>query len=332
MRNLLLLVAPLVIACGGAGNAREPDAVRLATRKHLSSAPIYIADEEGFFAEEGIRIEYTESPGRSMQVMPLMETGDVDVLASEVSAGLFTAGATGTVVRIVADRGHVSENGCDFNGIIGRSSVFSTDSPTREELRGKVFSINTAGTADFIIDRFLASRQLDVRDVRTISLTDVMEPQALATGGLDVTHAAEPYLSHLRKAGHRLIARAGSHAPRAHFGVIIFGRRLTVGNRDLGRRFLTAYLRGVRQHARGATPRNIEIIAKRMGYDRDWLRGACLASVSSDGAVDSAWLMDFQRWSVAKGYGSQVIPIEKIVDPWFAATAAARLDSIEASR
>jgi NitT/TauT family transport system substrate-binding protein len=332
MRYLLLLFAPLVIGCGGAEKTRELETVRLATRKHLSSAPIYIADEEGFFADEGIRLEYTEAPGRSMQAIPLMENGDVDVLASAVSAGLFTAAAGGSVVRIVADRGHVSTTGCDFNAILGRAGVFATDSPSREELLGKVFSINTAGTADFIIDKFLASRQLDAQDVRTISLTDVMEPQALANGGLDVIHAAEPYLSYLRKAGHRLIARAGQYAPRAHFGVIIFGRRLTVENRELGARFLTAYLRGVRQHAQGATPGNVEIIAKRMGYDREWLRDACLASVSESGTVDTEWLMEFQRWSLKKGYGSQLIPVDKIVDPWFAGAASARLDSIEASR
>lgn len=332
MKYLLLLLSPFVVGCGAAENARELETVRLATRKHLSSAPIYIADEEGFFAEQGIRIEYTEAPGRSMQAIPLMENGDVDVLASAVSAGLFAAAAGGSVVRIVADRGHVSATGCDFNGIIGRAAAFATDSPSREELVGKVFSINTAGTADFIIDKFLASRRLDQRDVRTISLTDVMEPQALANGGLDVTHAAEPYLSYLRKNGHRLIARAGQYAPRAHFGVIIFGRRLTVENRELGTRFLAAYLRGVRQHAKGSTPRNVEIIAKRMGYDSEWLRGACLAPVSESGTVDAEWLMEFQRWSITKGYGSQLIPVEKIVDPWFAGIATARLDSIEASR
>lgn len=309
----------------------ELETVRITSRRHLSGAPVYIADEEGYFAEEGIRLEFVDAPNRSMQAIPLLEQGRVDVLGAAVSSGLFSAVRSGARLRIVADRGHVGGQ-CDFNGVIGAGATFPTDSPTTAQLRGKTFSINTSTTPEFITDQFLASRGLATKDIKVVSLSETVEPQALRSGALHATHVTEPYITSLRKAGHRVLGSAREYAPRAHFGVIVFGPTLTVHNRALGQRFMNAYLKGVRKHAEGATQRNVEIITKRLGFDTDFLRTACLAEVYSDAHIDAEWMDEFQRWAVKKGYAPSVIPAADVIDGSFATSAASRLDSIEESR
>lgn len=313
-----------------AGCAETPsddlEVVRITARRHLSGAPVYIADEEGYFAEEGIRLEWVDAPTRSMQAIPLLEQGRIDVLGAAPSVGIFSAVRSGARLRIVADRGHIGGQ-CDFNGVIGAGSTFPADSPTTAQLRGRTFSINATTTPEFITDRFLASRGLKTNDVKVVSLSETVEPQALKSGALHATHVTEPYIASLRKEGHRLLGSAREYAPGAHFGIIIFGPGLTVHNRALGQRFMSAYIRGVRKHAEGPTPRNVEIIAKRLGFDPDFLRTACFATVYPDGHVDAAWMEEFQRWAVEKGYAPSVLPAADAIDASFARAAASRLDA-----
>ncbi len=293
-------------------------------RRHLSAAPVHIADEEGYFAQEGIRLEFVDAPTRSMQVIPLIEQGRIDVLGASVSSGLFSAVKSGARLKIVADRGHVGGK-CEFNGVIGAGMSFPSDSPTASQLRGRTFSINTTSTPEFITDRFLASRGLSTKDIKVVSLAETVEPQALRSGALHATHVTEPYITSLRKEGHRLLGSAREYAPRAHFGVIVFGPTLTVRNRSLGQRFMNAYLRGVRKHSEGATPSNVAIMTKRLGFDAEFLRAACLADVYPDAHIDAEWLDEFQRWAIEKRYAESVIPAADVVDGSFAKVAAARL-------
>ncbi len=329
MKRTIALVLAAAVCAGSCEKPNDDlDVVRIAARRHLGGAAIFIADEEGFFADEGIRLEFAEAPMRSLQAIPLLEQGKLDVLSGSVSAGLFSAPGGGAKLRMVADRGHVGGT-CDFNGVVGSSRSFSTDNPTREDIVGKTFSINYAVTAEFIVEKFLESRGLSQPSVRAASLSETMEPQALGSGAIDATHATEPYITRLKKAGHRVLGSTRDYAPAAQYGVIVFGPTLTVENRDLGQRFMNAYVRGVRQHAKGATPRNIDIISARMGFEPAFLRTACLATLRRDAGLDTAWMMEFQRWSVKKGYARSITPADRAMDLSFSRKAGARVDSLE---
>ena len=327
----LIVLLSALTSCKATGKT-QLETVRVSTRKHFSTAPIFIADEAGFFADEGIRIEFAEAPGRSAQAIPLLERGQIDVLAATVGAALFAAAEKGARLRMVADRGHISSSGCVFNAFVGSSKAFKSDSVTAADLRGKSVSINAGVTAAWITDLFLESRGLTVDDVRVVALTDVLEPGAMSSGSLDVTHAAEPFLSQLVRDGQRVIGLASTYAPGAHFGAIMFGPTLTVTNRALGERFMRAYLRGVRQYEEGPTPRNVAMLTKRMGFDESLLRTACFASINTDGRLDVISLNAFQRWAVKRGYLPRVMPTESIIDTTFAHDAAASLDSAASRR
>jgi NitT/TauT family transport system substrate-binding protein len=327
VKHALLLLCFAAACDKPAGNQLE--VVRAVVKNHPSAAPIFIADEEGFFAEEGIRIEFVEAPTRSLQAIPLLEQGSVDVLSASVSSGLFGAAVAGAKLRMVADRGHVGNDTCDFNGVMGASKAFDSDTPSTNDIRGKTFSINYAVTAEFVTDRFLASKGLTAKDVRAVSLNEVMELQAFNSGAIHATHATEPYIAHFKREGHRVIGRASDFAPGAVFGVIVYGPTLTQRNRALGQRFMNAYLRGVRQHAAGPTDRNIEIISSRMRFDPELVRQSCFPAIARDGQIDRRWMMEFQQWSLEKGHTTRIVSLDSAIDDSFARAASAKLDSIE---
>src|SRR5690554_4216667 len=74
----------------GAGAAFAQDVVSVG---HLGIAPhiaLYVADEQGFFAEEGIEIQYEQFNSAANMVPPL-GIGQLDVGVGAVSAGLYNA-------------------------------------------------------------------------------------------------------------------------------------------------------------------------------------------------------------------------------------------------
>jgi NitT/TauT family transport system substrate-binding protein len=323
-----LLLGVVCAACRPASDDGL-DAVRITLTRAISNAPLVIADEEGFFADERIRIEQTDTPARGMQSIPLLDRGDIDVLAASLTVGFFAAAASGSQLRLVADRGHVRDvEGCEYNAIIGSKKSFHGANPSAAEVRGKKISVNAAGTAELITEKFVQSRGLQWEDVHQVKLSEMVEAQGIATGAVDLMHASEPYVTRFMEEGHYLIERASSMAPGLHMGVVAYGPRLSKTDPDLGRRFMVAYLRGVRQYAQGATDRNVDILTRRMGFDGALLRKSCWPAVRPDGALSERWLIELQQWGVRKGYLPSVLPLSEVIDMSFARSALARVDSL----
>jgi NitT/TauT family transport system substrate-binding protein len=322
---LVVLAASSGVACSRQPESAKPlDVVRVAAHGRLSSSVIFIADEEGFFRDEGIRLQFIDSP-RSTQALPLLDRGDIDVLGASASVGMFSALGKGARFRIVADRGHLEADGCDYDAIMGNKNVFASDSVQSAEMRGKRFSVNGVGTAAYITDMYLKSIGLSLADIKVEKLNETVEAQALESGALDALHVAEPFLTSLRAEGHRVLARGGTLAPGAHISMMLFGPSILEGRRELGDRFMRAFLRGARQYAEGPTQRNLDIIARRGNYDAAMLKSVCLPKVRTNGELSNEWLAEFQKWAVGKGYLERVISPAQSIDMSFARAASAAL-------
>src|SRR5215213_9170627 len=113
---------------------------------------------------------------------------------------------------------------------------------------------------------------------------------------------------------------------------MIFGPSLLVTDRDLGQRFINAYLRGVRQLNQGKTARNLDIIARHIQVSTDTARSLCLATVREDGRLDSPSLLEFQRWGVEQGNQIRALSVAEVTDLEFVRKAAAALDRNSTAR
>ena len=84
----LLVLAPL--ACAKRKDAADLEVVRIAVHSRIAGSALHIADEEGFFRDEGIRLEFVETT-RSSQALPVLERGDIDAIIGAASVGLYSA-------------------------------------------------------------------------------------------------------------------------------------------------------------------------------------------------------------------------------------------------
>lgn len=324
---MLSLLTGVVTGCSRqTDEAKALEVVRVSARVAIANAPILIADEEGFFAREGIKLEFVTLSTSLTQTLPALEREKVDVLAANLNIGFFNAIAKGARVRIVADRGYIDPHGCEFVGIVGRGSLFKSTDPPAAQIRGRRISANIAGASGYLADRYLASKGLTMSDVNFVTLPDNAQIQALNDGSVDLVFATEPRLTPSLP-GNRMVAPASKFVPGLQYGVMVFGPSLLVHHRDLGQRFINAYLRGVRQYNTGKTPRNLDIIARRVQVNADTARSLCWAPMRNDGSLDSPSMQEFQKWGVAEGYQIRVLADSEVNDPTFARKAAAELDT-----
>jgi ABC-type nitrate/sulfonate/bicarbonate transport system substrate-binding protein len=325
---LLLAVVATFAACRGESpSSKKLDVVRVARSGFLTNAPILIADDEGFFAREGVRIEYIAMPQNSVQELPSLERGDVDVVAAAVSVGLINGVANGAAFRIVADRGWVDPTSCETAGIVGRREVFANQPLTATLLRGRSVSTNPVGQSGYLLSRFLERYGLTFSDVKVQRLAPDVEIQAMDNGGIDIASRSDPYLHTLLAKGHVLLGGSVSLVPNTNTAVLVYGPTLLQRNRNLGLRFMRGYLQGVRQYDQGHTSRNLEVISRRLGIKSSDLNMMCWPQTRTDGAIIDSSLVAYQQWAVNGGHMKKVSPASSLVDTEFSARASRGLDS-----
>jgi NitT/TauT family transport system substrate-binding protein len=291
-----------------------------------------IADAEGYFEREGISVEYIAIPSVTVQALPGLQDGDVDVVSSVISIGLINAVGGGANFRIVADRGTIDPSACEPWGIIGRKQLFEGKTIDATVLRGRRISTNPLGQSGYLADLFLRKHGLTLRDLELVRLPPNVEPQAMSDGRIDIVTRSDPQLNSMLSSGHILLAGATSLAPGAPLAVLVYGPRFLATNRDLGQRFMRAYLRGVRRYAEGPTSSNVSIVAKGLGVDTADIRKMCWLSTRPDGFVSEKSLSDYQKWAVETGALERTVEPSRLLDTAFATQASATLDAESRSR
>lgn len=345
-KTLLVFVIVFVLiltACAGGGTANTPaqevvdDAgsdqeiihLSINTTTTLSHAPIFFAEAEGYFADAGIEMEYVTF-NRSAEAVPLIITGNLDVYAGSINAGLINTLAQESSIKVVADRGHVSaEDTCVYHGIIVRKELVDNgelNGPA--DLAGRNVQTGIAGVSDYLLTVYLAQAGLTMQSVNLIELPTSGYIDALQNGTVDAIITPELNVSRLINSGYAVIGAGGGEVyGTLQTSVLVFGKNLLVENREAGLRFLTAYLRGVQQYNEGKTDRNVEILAEFSGENEETIRDSCWVTINPDGWIDfEAGVDQFQQWGLEQGHIDQLITEDQFWDPSLLQEALSTLD------
>lgn len=287
----LSLVLTACAPASGAAGDREDRTIRVAMHPYLSYAPVLVANEEGYFRDEGLDVRLV-TLGRSEQTLVAMLSGQVDVWPGTITPGFLRAIALGGGLRIVGDKGYLSAQGCTYVGIVLRKGLTPGNAPPG--LRR--FNHNREGASSYLASRMLASRGVDIRRLKLLTIPAEAVAEALADSVLDASSSAEPYLSRAAQGG-SLWIRAQDVVPDYQWGVLSFGARLLTERRDLGVRFLAAYRRGAAQVNLGKTQHNLEVLSRATGMTLDELRAACWPAFRADGRIQLQDILDYQSWA-----------------------------------
>src|SRR5579862_3749598 len=77
------------------------------TQHVATDAPLYIAQEKGFFKAQGLNVEFTDV--NNQEAIPAVSTGQLDSSVGAIYSSLFNAVARGVEIRAVATKGSITE-------------------------------------------------------------------------------------------------------------------------------------------------------------------------------------------------------------------------------
>lgn len=286
-------------------------------------SPLYLADELGYFREEGLDVEINAVKGSS-QAIPLLSSGRMDAAFYALSPAVVNAITQGARVRFVAARQLIKMDCGEYGRIFGSPAVFPQGLQSISQLRGKRIAVsNPEGITGFCLDAYLASVGLSRADVSVVRLGHPQDAAAMMHGQVDAM-ISQGEESRLTGIADRIVLgpQLAEVLPDFAYSYIYFGQRLLDGDPSEGARFLRAFYRGAREFAQGRTPRFLDNYARDNNLDVAKARAVCRGNTVFNGAIQAAQLQRFVDWCVANKHTDAPVAAASLVDARFLAGAA----------
>lgn len=204
------VLALVLVACGGGGDSGSSgdgrQKVTVAALPLTDAAALYIARDRGLFVKEGLDVTI-QPVQQSIQALPALSKGQVDVIASANYVTFLQADEKGTLdLRILAEGVRTAPHMMDV--------LVPKDSPikTAADLKGRTVAVNILNniqslTLDAILDQQGAGHPV----YRQIAFPQ-MGP-ALEKGQVDAVHAVEPFDSAIQGELKTRVLLDGGSAP-----------------------------------------------------------------------------------------------------------------------
>ncbi len=306
--------------------------VRVGTLNVVSDAMFYIGRERGYFAAEGLDLDFTVFDSAQQMIAP-MGAGQLDVGGGGPGPGLTNAILRGVPVRVVADRLQ-SLPGTRSTCLVARNDLVDAGSLQGfADLRGRVFAENVPGNiTTYVFDQELSRANLSPQD---LTYTIVPFPEmvtAFANDVVDVAVLPEPFITIGQGRGVFTCWRPiADLSPGFQVAVLLYSPSF-VENEDLGRRFMVGYVRAVRDYYRAffgdgsGRADLLPIITENTSVKNpELLERMAPNAIDPDGRVNVDSLRATQHWYHEQGAVPAEVDMAQMVDLRFVDYAVSRL-------
>jgi NitT/TauT family transport system substrate-binding protein len=334
-RNILRFCAAVpFLAASKLANSQNPGAVKvLAAHQGLATdAPIYIAQERGYFREQGLDVQLMRFNSTSDQIAAL-GTGELSVGVGGVNAALFNAAARDVPIRIVADKFHTDPGYTGIGWVVRTELIDSGKIKTAKDLKGmRISRGQRASASETELVALLREGGLTIKDVITQDLAYSDLAPALANGSIDGAFAISPFTEIVEARGFgRMWRTSGTVIPNHMVAAILYGPSFVEKQPDAARGWMVSYVKGVRDYIKawksGAIPDDVVQAVIKYGNTKDpaAVRSSPLAPINPDGfPYVSSMKLDLDYF-VEAGYVRNPPALDKVVDRSFADHAVAEL-------
>jgi NitT/TauT family transport system substrate-binding protein len=241
--------------------------VRIGVNNVVSDAPFFIANKKGYFTEQGIKVVFVPFDAGPKMIAPL-GTGQLDVAAGAMSAGLFNAAARDINIKVVADKGSTPPQ-YDYMPILVRKALVDSGKvKSYKDLKGlKVAEAGKGGSPGSKLNEALKSAGLSYKDTEHEYIGYPQHVAALMNGAVDASVTTEPSATQAIERGAAVRLSNADPYPNQQVAVLLYGGDFIKKQPQLAQKFMMAYLKGARfyndalKDGKFAGPNAAEVIA-----------------------------------------------------------------------
>jgi NitT/TauT family transport system substrate-binding protein len=312
---------------------RAAETIAVGALRFTSHAPGFIAFENGYFADEGLDVEFKFFQAAQPMAVAIA-SGDVDFGVTAMTGGLINLADKGAV-KVVGGALH-EERGIDGSAILASNAAYEAGLTAPGKLAGRTLGITQTGSSFHYMAAQVAEKEgfgIDQISLKPLQKVGVIIG-ALKSGQIDsmiiVPHIAKP----LAKSGAaKIIGWINDYAPY-QVTTVFTSTRNTTESPDLVKRFLRAYGRGIadfngvmlHQDADAArTEAMVKLIHKYVYTNRPYEKAAPSIKngamrINQGAKLDLTDIKKQLAWFQSEGLVSESITIGQVVDTSFVET------------
>jgi NitT/TauT family transport system substrate-binding protein len=259
-------------------------------------APVFVAKEKGYFAEEGIDLQLEPFPGGSDPVV-LTSSGQLDLAIGGAGPAFWNAVAQDLPITVIAP-GHAEGNPVATPLMISTEKCLSGEITSVADLEGKRVSVNAPGATEYWLNAALSTGGLTINDIELQALPFPDAVAALEAGAIDAAMVGEPLATQAERDG--IAVRLATDFPvyDVQPTLIYANDEWLAENPDLAEGFATGYMRAVQDMSdNGFTdPTNLAIIEEYTGVPADLIAASVPPVYAVDGLINAEGLLKLQTF------------------------------------
>ncbi|WFU25397.1 ABC transporter substrate-binding protein [Bradyrhizobium sp. CB1717] len=326
MIGIARLAAAGLMAIMAMGTARAEDALKakVGVLRLSSSAPVFIAQDKGYFREAGLDVELKFFDA-AQPIAVATTSGDVDFGVTAFTAGLYNLAGKGTL-KVIGGMSR-EKAGYPLIGYFASNNAYGAGLKTPKDLAGKRVAMTQVGSSFHYSLGLLADKYgFKLADVKIVPLQSLSNAAAALKG--ETVDAALLPISTARKlmdeGGAKFLGWVGDETPW-QLGAV-FASPKTLANKALVTKFLGVLAKADREYhdvilaamKDGVAPINeqtkplLEIIAKYTNLPVEQVVGNC-AYIDPDGKLDVKNVDNQIKWLQEQGFADKGFDADAII-------------------
>jgi NitT/TauT family transport system substrate-binding protein len=308
------------------GTARAEDALkaRIGVLRLSSSAPVFIAQDKGYFREAGLDVELKFFDA-AQPIAVATTSGDIDFGVTAFTAGLYNLAGKG-VLKVIGGMSR-EKAGYPLIGYFASNNAYAAGLKMPKDLAGKRVAVTQVGSSFHYSLGLLADKYgFKLADVKIIPLQSLSNAAAALKG--ETVDAALLPISTARKlvdeGGAKFLGWVGDETPW-QLGAV-FASPKTLANKVLVTKLLGVLAKADREYhdvilaamKDGTAPINeqtkplLEIIAKYTNLPLEQVVGNC-AYIDADGKLDVKNVDNQIKWLQEQGFADKGFDANAII-------------------
>lgn len=259
-RILVFVIIGIVVAACIVGGviwwptqSRTSAPLRIGIIAWVGYAPLYIAQEKGFFAEEGIKVEIVKIEETGARHAALMNNG------IQVAINTIDAFASGVAEGVSAVAFLKTDDSFGGDGIVARKEI-----KTVADLKGKTLAYPKGLPGHFFLLYLLDQKGLSSSDFEAMSMEAGDAAAAFIGKKLDAAVTWEPWLSKAGNTEHGHILTTSKEAPGLIVDILVANKPTIDGRADDLQKLMRAWFRAL-EYVEANPKESYQVMGKALG-------------------------------------------------------------------